>query len=402
MKMRLLAMVFVLLGTLSIIPGNSANAQLDYGFKVETGSRITGDFRWLQYGTRAGAAQESGWGYAPSADWIGLDFVFNYNGTDYREIVVSSNGIIMFGEDLRLGSFNDLSDIEGDAIAPFWDAMRVRSGGNGCDPSIVQFTVVGDEPNRIFVIDWDQMGLTQGTNGINAIATFQVRLYEGSNKIEFYYDHIDPSDQSCNQWGGGGAGTVLTTASIGLTTRGGMISISPNNSNATSSLSVANNDVDAGSISDGVLYTFCPAGLKGDVDQGGTDNMATGDTLLLGKQAILSSSENFYPFTLRSLCASSFTYVITGPHASEYSISPNSGSLPEDGNMPMLRFAPTGIGVRYATLRVVDNENFVNRTFVLAGEGVPRTTWVGDVAQGGTDEMLDGDILFTNIALYNG
>lgn len=402
MKMRLFAMVFVLLGTLTIIPSISANAQLDYGFKVGTGRRITGDFRFLQYGTRAGAGQESGWGNAPAADQIGLDFVFNFNGTDYTEIVVSSNGIIMFGQDLGISSTNDLGDISGDAIAPFWDAMRVRSGGNGCDPSIVQFTVVGDEPDRIFVVDYDQMGLTQGQNGINAIATFQVRLYEGSNKIEFYYDHIDPSDQSCNMWGGGGAGTVSTSASIGLATRDAMMSITPNNSTATSSLSSPNNDVDASSIADGVLYTFCPAGLKGDVDQGGTDRMINGDTLLVGKQVILSSADTFTPFTLRSLCASNFTYTITGPHAAEYSISPSSGGLPVDGNMPVLRFAPTGLGVRSATLRVVDNENFVNRTFLLAGEGVPRTTWIGNVSQGGTVDVEDGDVLFTDISLYNG
>lgn len=402
MKMRLFAVVFVLLGTLAIMPSISANAQLDYGFKVGTGRRVTGDFRELQYGSRAGAGQESGWGYAIAADWVGLDFVFNFNGNEYREVVVSSNGLIMLGQDLGIGSFNDLSGVGGDVIAPFWDAMRVRSGGNGCEPSSIHYAVVGDEPNRIFVVDYDQMGLSQGQNGINSIGTFQVRLYEGSNKIEFYYDHMDPSDQSCNMWGGGANGTVSTSASIGLATPDAMMSITPNNSTATSSTSSVNNEVDAGSISDGVLYTFCPAGLKGDVNQGGTDRMANGDTLLLGREVTLSSSQVFTPFVLRSLCASNFTYTITGPHVAEYSITPSNGSLPEDGSMPVLRFAPTGIGVRYATLRVVDNENFVNRTFVLAGEGVPRTTWIGNIAQGGTATMRDGDTLFRNIALYNG
>src|SRR5690606_28593962 len=125
--------------------------------------------------------------------------------------------------------------------------------------------------------------------------------------------------------------TAGTTASIGLASTNGYLSVTPSGDAATTSKTKANNSVNLASnlIDPGTLYTFCIAGIYGDESEGGTKDMATGDSLLKGEEIVLSSSKTYKPFKLLSPCSGTFTYTISGPAAGDYSISPSGGSLPQ-------------------------------------------------------------------------
>ncbi len=280
--------------------------------------------------------------------------------------------------------------------------MRLPGGGDGCDlPGIIRFGWAEGESGRILVVEYYDPSLTDGcTSRAYAPVRFQVRLYEGSNQIEFYYESMSPEAPDCF-----GGGTATTSASIGLASANGFISVTPRDSEATSSTETDNNSIDLQNnpIEDGVTYLFCPAKVAGNTKEGGTEKMKDGDVLLQERAIQRYNSATYRPFTMNSPCAANFSYSISGPNAGDYTISPTNGELdPEKGNTPTLTFLPTGTGLRLATLSVRDDRGFVVRSYTLAGEGITRSVFVGDVSQGGTPDLDDGDILMENIKVRNG
>lgn len=389
----------VLLGT---IPSVLLNAQIGYGFLNGTGSRITGAFTAVQNGSQAGAGQSVGIN-PPSADLIPIGFTFNFDGTDYTNVYVSSNGFLSFGGTYGNPGTNGLNNIGANVLAPFWDQLRVPGGFNACgNLGRVQYLVSGTAPNRVLVVDFENLSLGDGfTLYAYAPVTFQVRLYESSGAIEFYYENMSATRPSCVS---NGATTAATTGSIGITSSNGFISVTPAGSSATSSTVTANNTVNLSSatITSGSLYTFCKANITGNTASGGTAAMANGDSLLVDEAVVLNSSRAYQPFTLFSPCSSTFTYTITGPQAAEYSISPATGPMPAIGSVPTLTFQPTALGTRHATLNVTDGLGIVVRSYPLAGRGIPRISWIGNIADGGVTGAPDGAVLMTNVAVDNG
>src|SRR5690606_31150598 len=118
----------------------------------------------------------------------------------YTRFSVSTNGLIGLGStDITACWTNELTD-EGTGcggsypytlgggtpqIAPFWDDLRVAGGGKGEPVSgSVSYFINGTAPNRVLVIDFTNMEIVY----MNYIyGSWQVRMYEGSNKIEFWY-----------------------------------------------------------------------------------------------------------------------------------------------------------------------------------------------------------------------
>ena len=395
-------MFLVLLG---VMLGTSAelHAQLNYVFNAGTGSQITGSFNTLWQGTRAGA---NGWGQGNPHNeaLVNIGFTFNYNGTSYTQVTIGTAGLIKFGSASAATAGNGFSSMGGPGIAPFWDDMRLTDGEAGfgsCYSSAVRYMTTGSSPNRIFVVWYDQIGLGQGGTGYLSEVSVQARLYEGTNKIEFYYiEPIDGTGNTCSGWGGSG---TQSSASIGLGWNNStFLSVTPG-SPASASTTTANNSVNVSStsIQAGTLYTFCPGGVLGDVVQGGTSTMKDGDTLLVGRQVVLSSTQTFQPFRFFNQCATTFKYTIGGGAAGDYSITPATGSFGVNGSTPTLSFRPTTLGPRYATLKVEDNSGQVVRTYILAGQGIPRVLWTGNIAQGGTPGVANGDTLFLGIRQPN-
>jgi Secretion system C-terminal sorting domain len=111
-----------------------------------------------------------------------IGFTFQYGCVNYTQFKASSNGWLTFNTAIT-GSNNTnnlATSTDRPIIAPLWDDLATGAAGN------VNYKLTGVTPNRILTIEWKQMEwrYTATTWGLS----FQVKLYETSNRIEFVYD----------------------------------------------------------------------------------------------------------------------------------------------------------------------------------------------------------------------
>ncbi|MCX7697687.1 MAG: T9SS type A sorting domain-containing protein [Bacteroidales bacterium] len=111
--------------------------------------------------------------------WIPIGFNFTYNCQTYSQVKVSSNGWLTFNDLTSSYATNNLSNTVGNIIAPLWDDLQVSSTG------VVRYNITGTAPNRVFTVEWFQMEWNYLANA--DVISFQVKLYETSNRIDFIY-----------------------------------------------------------------------------------------------------------------------------------------------------------------------------------------------------------------------
>ncbi|MBI2258104.1 MAG: T9SS type A sorting domain-containing protein [Flavobacteriia bacterium] len=111
---------------------------------------------------------------------INLGFIFNYGCNSYSQIDISEYGYLSFDNtDVSSNFANNLSPIANNRIiAPFWDQQNSNS-------NIIRYQTTGVAPNRIFTVEWDQMKIN--FPAASPCLTYQVKLYETSNIIEYRY-----------------------------------------------------------------------------------------------------------------------------------------------------------------------------------------------------------------------
>lgn len=130
---------------------------------------------------------------------ISLPFGFQFYGTRYDRIYISSNGLLGFDPAGLSESSN--SDIPGvaspnSAIYPYWDDLNPQKSG------AIYAGVVGNAPDRKYVISWVNVAL--GAPGKPIQFTFQAVLEETTNRIYFQYQEVNSGDSR----GGGGSATI--------------------------------------------------------------------------------------------------------------------------------------------------------------------------------------------------
>lgn len=121
---------------------------------------------------------------------VPVGFIFQYNGNDYTEIHLNSNGYASLGAPFLKSKTNDpqyeLNELSAGSgykgairpvIAPFWDNL-VLSDNTG-----ISYQTTGTTPNRVFTAQWVNMKWQSGAAAIS----FQLKLYEAGNHIEFIY-----------------------------------------------------------------------------------------------------------------------------------------------------------------------------------------------------------------------
>lgn len=174
---------------------------------------------------------------------IYLPFSFTYCGVVYNNMRISSNGFISPGNTLAQSAFtNDLAGTIKPVIAPLWDDLAAGTAGN------VVYTTEGTSPNRVFIVEFRNFKWIYASTTENR--HFQVRLYENTNIIEFYYNIVDaPSGNYI------GASIGISDATGGI---GHFISVSPSSSSTISS-SVSNNSINSAQFLNGVKYRFSPS-----------------------------------------------------------------------------------------------------------------------------------------------
>ncbi len=117
---------------------------------------------------------------------IELPFPFIFYGTTYTKLNASSNGNLQFGSaNPQYGNTclaNQPAAEMGEMIAPYWDDLNLLEFG------FLETETVGEAPDRIFVIEWDDVPVFG--NDPDDRVTFAVQLFEGSNDIVFLYEDV--------------------------------------------------------------------------------------------------------------------------------------------------------------------------------------------------------------------
>jgi hypothetical protein len=111
-----------------------------------------------------------------------IGFTFQYGCVNYTQFKASSNGWLTFNTAVTGSNLtnNLATSTDRPIIAPLWDDLATGSGGN------VNYQLSGVVGARVLTIEWKQMewSYSATTWGLS----FQVKLYETSNRIEFIYD----------------------------------------------------------------------------------------------------------------------------------------------------------------------------------------------------------------------
>jgi hypothetical protein len=140
------------------------------------------------YQTITGTSGPSGDDYAENYN---LPFTFYYINHDYNEVRICTNGWIELGSAIRpLSSSNSLFNEDlfsiyepNKTLAPWWDDISAYSYP-------VEYTTLGSSPSRVFVVQWRDVNSPLGSS---RYVNFQVRLYETTNIIEFWYGGVSGS-----------------------------------------------------------------------------------------------------------------------------------------------------------------------------------------------------------------
>lgn len=112
---------------------------------------------------------------------INIGFTFNYRCTNYTQFKVSSNGWLTLNTAVAgSNAWNDLNNsFDRPIIAPLWDDIATGAAGE------VNYKLTGASPNRILTIEWKEMEWYYAASPW--ALSFQCKLYETSNNIEFIY-----------------------------------------------------------------------------------------------------------------------------------------------------------------------------------------------------------------------
>ncbi len=142
-----------------------------YSFSAQSGT-----FTEITGGTGVGVIQTD----EDISGSIPIGFNFNYCGNTYTDVIASSNGFLSFGAPPYAIGYNDpfnLNDLK-PALFPLWDDL-------GGDPGTASYITTGTAPNRIFTFEFKNWGWNWSATA--PVISFQVKLYEGSDIIEYCY-----------------------------------------------------------------------------------------------------------------------------------------------------------------------------------------------------------------------
>lgn len=120
---------------------------------------------------------------------ITFPFDFSFYKNTYNSVNVNSNGTLSFTSTATSYSNGAIPNSAfPDMIAVFWDDLNPSGGG------AVYWEVKGTAPNRRLIVQWNDVIHYGGSDG----GTFEVILYEGSNKILMQYADVNFGDLGIN------------------------------------------------------------------------------------------------------------------------------------------------------------------------------------------------------------
>ena len=222
-------LLFLFIGTLLITNCCFSQLSSTYQFSAVSGSYSAIAGTTITY-TDGGFGVPTDEGYAAA---IPIGFTFNYNGINYTTVNVSTNGFISFGGFTGVSYTNSLSGgptTGRPILAALWDDMD--NGG----PS--SYTTSGTAPNRVFTVQWT--GVYWNWSAAATSMSFQIKLYETTNVIEFVYQQLGGAVEDPAGQGDLGASIGITATATGA---GNYLSLSDASAAPTVSSTVATNSI---------------------------------------------------------------------------------------------------------------------------------------------------------------
>jgi len=173
-----------------------------------------------------------------------IGFTFNYNGSDHTIFRAWSNGLIELDKtaNATYGYATNALASTVNCIAPLWDDNNTTGGS-------VIYATTGVAGSQVLTVQWTGMHVAGSGSSTNPTIDMQLRLYEGTNAIEFTY-------------GPTSAALSSPSASIGISgASGNFLSVTPLSPPSTSTVSkvTENNTINsATNFPSGTIYTFAP------------------------------------------------------------------------------------------------------------------------------------------------
>ncbi len=195
---------------LALIHGNLLYGQAgDYTF-----SSSTAPFTPITAGTDVNSIEAD----AAISAVIPLGFTFDFEGTSYTSVRAGSDGFLSFNASAGSGTTNDLDNGTASRrplVAPLWDD---HAGSVATSSSKASYVVTGTAPNRVFTFEWLNWEWNYGAN--DSTVSFQVKLYETTNEIEFTYrwENYSALNSPSASIGLSGVSTFLSVSGIGTGT----------------------------------------------------------------------------------------------------------------------------------------------------------------------------------------
>lgn len=219
--------------SLAILCGGSVFGQAgDYVFSVSTST-------YVPLGSSATVVSELE--ADGGEDTVGIGFDFEFEGTLYDTVAATSDGFLSFVTGATSTAANDLdngSAVRRPLIAPLWDDHDGRAF-----TSQARYEISGVAPNRVFTFEWHNWEWRY--NSTDSVVSFQVKLYETTNSIEFHYNW---ECWSC---------ATSPTASIGLSGSSTFLSVTGVGSGSpTASNSSEDSSIDT--VVTNQVFTFTP------------------------------------------------------------------------------------------------------------------------------------------------
>lgn len=175
---------FILFTTLLPVAQASALTEI-YDVYETTGDPIELDNPTQIYGSGEGES---------ASDLINIGFDFHLDGVRYTQFSVSTAGLMSLGvrtesddEDTHYFPGNSNIDDHYPLIAPYWGEDLETSNDGGS----IRYKVSGSAPFRVLTVEWND--LQEFGSSSTHYDTFQVRLYESTNRIEFWYGATLPT-----------------------------------------------------------------------------------------------------------------------------------------------------------------------------------------------------------------
>ncbi|HNP54277.1 MAG TPA: hypothetical protein PKK69_06655, partial [Ferruginibacter sp.] len=227
-QLRLSVIVMLLFSCMSSLLsiGQTTN---QYGFSTSNTASLVLDRNSNTVNMGTGTTQLIGSSQDDVASSVtNIGFNFTFMGTAYTQFSVSSNGGIRLGgsaiSSTTIGTDFPVSNQA--ILAPYLQDIETHSSGK------IHYKLIGTSPNRTLVIEFLSMRINFNSNSNDA--TFQARLYETTNIIEYVYGAMSVGSTSSASSNNANARTAV----IGFSnTTGANNQISVNQSTYATSIS---------------------------------------------------------------------------------------------------------------------------------------------------------------------